>query len=62
MFPGETLEDKEDSYYEKDENGDEIFDLSKDKLMTFVSYWYFSQNASEEDFKNLEEELDAGTV
>ena len=27
--------------------------------MTFISFWYFSQNPSEEDFKNLEQELEA---
>lgn len=58
MFAGETNEEKEDSYYLLDEGGDEIFDLAKEKLMTFVSFWYFSQNPSDEDFKNLEEELD----
>ena len=62
LFAGSTNEEKEDSYYEKDENGDEIFDLSKEKLMTFISYWYFSQNPSEEDFQKLEEELDEGSL
>ena len=62
LFPGDTLEEKEDAYYEKDENGDEIFDLAKDKLMTFISFWYFSQNTSEEDFKKLEEEIDSGQL
>jgi len=59
LFAGETSEEKEDSYYLLDEGGDEIFDLAKEKLMTFVSFWYFSQNPSDEDFQNLEEELDA---
>lgn len=59
LFPGSTNEEKEDSYYELDEGGDEIFDLVKDKLMTFVSFWYFSQSPSEEEFKSLEEEMDS---
>jgi hypothetical protein len=59
LFAGETSEEKEESYYLLDEGGDEIFDLAKEKLMTFVSFWYFSQNPSDEDFKDLEEELDA---
>ena len=62
LFTGSTTEEKEDSYYEKDEGGDEIFDLSKEKLMTFISFWYFSQAPSEEDFKKLEEELDTGAL
>jgi len=62
LFPGSTNEEKEDAYYSLEEGGDEIFDLAKEKLMTFVSFWYFSQNPSEEEFKNLEEELDSELV
>lgn len=59
LFAGSSNEEKEDSYYQLEEGGDEIFDLAKEKLMTFVSFWYFSQNPSEEEFKNLEEEMNA---
>lgn len=59
LFKGETTEEKEESYYQLDENEDEIFDLAREKLMTFISFWYFSQNASEEDFSNLEKDLDS---
>ena len=59
FFQGESLEEKEDSYYELEESGDELFELSREKIMTFISFWYFSQNPSEEDFKNLEQELEA---
>ena len=62
MFPGETQAEKENSYYQKDEEEDEIYELSREKLMTFVSFWYFSQNASEEDFAKLEEDMDSGTL
>ncbi len=62
LFPGETQEEKEDAYYEMDESGDEILDLCKDKLMTFVSFWYFSQNPSEQDFKDLENDIDSGNL
>lgn len=62
LFSGATNEEKEDSYYQLEEGGDDIFDLAKDKLMTFVSFWYFSQNPSDEEFKNLEEEIDAEVV
>lgn len=62
LFPGEDYDDKLDSYYEKDENGDPIYDLAKEKLMAFVSFWYFSQNSTEEDFKKLEEDMDNGEV
>lgn len=62
LFQGEDYDDKLDSYYEKDENGDPIYDLAKEKLMAFVSFWYFSQNTTEEDFKKLEEDMDNGEV
>lgn len=62
LFPGATSEEKEDSYYEMDEGGNEIFDLSRDKLMTFISFWYFSQNPTEQEFKDLEADIDSGNL
>lgn len=62
LFEGENDEQKQDSYYIMDEKGDEVFDLAKEKLMTFISFWYFSQNPSEEDFKNLEKDLEEGNL
>jgi hypothetical protein len=62
LFSGETTEEKEESYYLLDENEDQIFDLAREKLMTFISFWYFSQNASDEDFQSLEKDIDTGEV
>lgn len=62
LFLGEDYDTKLDNYYDKDEDGDPIFDLAKQKLMAFVSFWYFSQNTTEEDFKKLEEDMDNGEV
>ena len=62
LFPGNTAEEVENSYYAKDEEGDEIYELSREKLMTFVSFWYFSQNAQPEDFEKLEADMDAGDL
>lgn len=62
FFNGETSEDKIDEYYELDESGDEIFDLAKDKIATMLSFWYFSTNASKEDFETLEKDIDEGNV
>ena len=62
FFEGETPEAKEESYYVLDESEDELFDLAREKLMTFVSFWYFSQNSSEEEFKNLEKDIDSGEL
>jgi hypothetical protein len=62
LFSGETAEEKEDAYYQLDESDDEVYDLAKEKLMTFISFWYFSQNASEQDFQDLEKDIDSGTL
>ena len=62
LFDGEDYDEMLDNYYLKDEKGDEIYDLCREKLMAFISFWYFSQNASQEDFKNLEEEIETGAI
>ena len=62
MFSGEDYDEMLDNYYAKDEGGDEIFDLAKEKLMAFISFWYFSQNPSESDFADLEKDIDEGNV
>jgi len=62
LFLGDDYDTKLDNYYEKDEGGDEIYDLAKEKLMAFVSFWYFSQNTTEEDFRKLEQDMDNGEV
>lgn len=62
FFKSEEMEDKIEEYYAVDEEGDEIFDLAKDKLSTFLSFWYFSSNATTEDFDKLNEDIDEGNV
>ena len=62
FFNGEEASDKIDQYYEIDENGHEVFDLVKDKILSILSFWYFSSNASKEDFDNLSEDIDSGNV
>ena len=62
LFDGEDYDEMLDNYYLKDEKGDEIYDLCREKLMAFISFWYFSQNASEADFKSLEEEIETGAI
>ena len=53
---------QDDVVDEKEEEEDEIYELCREKLMTFVSFWYFSQNASEEEFQQLEADLDSGDL
>ena len=62
FFTSEESEDKIEEYYDLDENGDELFDLAKDKLSTFLSFWYFSSNATKEDFDSLNNDIEEGEV
>lgn len=62
FFTGEESEDKISQYYDIDENGDEVFDLAKDKIATILSFWYYSTNATKEDFDQLNEDIDSGNV
>jgi len=36
--------------------------LVYDKLSAFISFWYFSTNASKEDFEELEQDIEEGTL
>jgi hypothetical protein len=58
LFKGDTQEEKEDSYYEMEESEDSFYESLRSKLLSFLSFWYFSANATEEDFKSLEKDLE----
>ena len=60
FFSEEESEDKINEYYDIDENGHEIFDLVKDKISALISFWYFSSNATREDFDSLSKDIDSG--
>ena len=62
FFVGENSEDRIDEYYKIDEEGHELFDVAKNKLMSFISFWYFSASADKEDFDNLNKDIEEGTV
>jgi hypothetical protein len=62
FFNADESSDKIDQYYEIDENGHEVFDLIKDKVAAIVSFWYFSSNASKEDYDSLSKDIDSGDV
>jgi nitrous oxide reductase len=62
FFEAEDSDEKIEQYYEIDEGGHDIFDLAKDKLSTFLSFWYFSSNATKEDFDQLGEDINSGNV
>lgn len=58
LFKGDTHEEKEDSYYEMEEGEDEFYGSLRSKLLSFLSFWYFSTNATKEDFESLEKDLE----
>jgi hypothetical protein len=60
MFKGLTTEEKLAQLYVMDETEDVVYTKAFRKLMTFVSFWYFSKNAKKEDFEKLESDIESG--
>lgn len=59
LFEGISADDKLEQYYIFDEQGkSNIFNNIKNKLTTFVSYWFFSSSTDKEDFDNLNEDVE----
>lgn len=59
LFEGVTADDKLEQYYLFDEQGkSEIFNNIKNKLTTFISYWFFSSSTEKEEFDNLNEDVE----
>lgn len=61
-FPGDSFESRKDHLYQLEENEDNVFAAVYDKLTAFVSFWYFSVSATEQDFKDLEEDIESGNL
>jgi len=61
FFAGETYEEKKESLYKKEEDEDDLLSVVYDKLMAFVSFWYFSVTTTNEDFVELEKDMDEGS-
>jgi hypothetical protein len=60
MFKGLTTEEKLAQLYVMDETEDLVYTKAFRKLMTFVSFWYFSKNAKKEDFEKLDSDIESG--
>ena len=61
FFEGTEVLDKKESFYAMEEEEDNLLELIYDKLMAFVSFWYFSVNFSVEDFEGLEKDIEEGS-
>lgn len=57
LFEGDTFEEKLDSYYEMEDEGDEFYSRISERLPSYISLWYFSQNPQQEDFDRLTEDF-----
>lgn len=58
LFEGESFEQKIDIYYAKDEREDSLFELTSGKLATVISFWYFSNAPSKEEFDKIINDID----
>jgi hypothetical protein len=57
LFTGEEFEDRYNSYQQKDEDEDEIYMRSIDRLSSIATIWYMSGVQKQEDFDRLLEEV-----
>ena len=57
MFPGDSYEEKYEVYKSKEDEDDEIFWGSIDKLSSIATIWYMSGVQEQEDFDTLLEEI-----
>lgn len=58
MFGGKEFEDKYASYQQKDEDEDEIYMKSIDRLSSILTIWYMSGVQKQEDFDSLLKEVE----
>lgn len=49
LFEGETFEKRMDDFYEKEESGNDIYELAGAKISSIISYWYFSGGEIEKE-------------
>jgi hypothetical protein len=58
FFEGESFEDKINSYYVKDDINDSLFEAASGKITSIISFWYFSNNPTKEDFDKIINDID----
>jgi len=62
FFAGETFDEKKNNFYELEESEDDLLSLVYDKLTAFISFWYFSSSVTQEDFIDLEKDIEEGSL
>lgn len=61
-FSGNTLDEKLNSFYEKEEEPDEFYLRLRQKLSYFISFWYNGAIMDKSDFQQLEKDIDEDNV
>ena len=59
LFEGKDFEQRIDNYYQKDEDGDTLLGRLSSKLAAVISYWYFSERPTQEEFDGIINEFDS---
>ena len=62
FFKGSEVEEKKEAFFAMEEEEDNLLDLVYDKLMAFISFWYFSVSTTVEDFQTLESDIEEGNL
>lgn len=60
FFDGIIYEDQLENLYEKDESGDEVEKEALSNFMLIVSYWFYNNNATENQIKEFIEKQKSG--
>jgi hypothetical protein len=63
LFEGRDFEERLQTYYELEEDGDDLYDLVGGKIAALFSFWYYSSGAvSTADFEKLDQDIEEGNV
>jgi hypothetical protein len=63
LFEGRDFEQKLQTYYELEEEGNDLYDIVGGKVAAFFSFWYYSSGAvSKLDFEKLDKDIEDGSV
>tara|TARA_B100001094_G_scaffold253969_1_gene252554 strand:- start:30471 stop:31280 length:810 start_codon:yes stop_codon:yes gene_type:complete len=63
LFAGQNFEERLRTYYELEEDGDELYDIIGGKVAALYSFWYYSSGAvSKQDFEQLDSDIEEGKV
>lgn len=57
-FLGDSLEEKEDDYYEKEEDPSDFYLKLINKVSTVLAFWFFNQASSKEEFDSLIKDME----